>query len=323
MEKKHTPITNTLNMIAGGIVIVPMLVMSAICTVAPGLLNPGGFTSAFFSADNTPFIISVLLFIAGTQLDIRDMGPALKRGGLLSLARILIGIAAQVIVLAIAGPGGFLSISALALVIGLLSCNPGVYMAVCQEHGDRFDIPGFGIMNLVPVPAIPVIMFGFAAGAGVDYMSLVTTIIPFILGMICGNIDHSFTDMVSGATPVFLLFMGISCGVIMNWKTLFSQLGGGVLLTLIYFVVSLPVLIFVDRVILKRPGYAAASMTSMSPVSIIMPAAVAAAVPEYAPYAETSAAQIALAVALTSLATPFICQWVLKKWGDAISIESA
>ena len=304
-------------MIAGGIVIVPMLLMSVICTIAPGILGPGGFTSAFFSADNTPFVISVLLFIAGTQLDIHEMGPALKRGGLLSLARILIGIAAQVIVLKTVGPGGAMSISALALVIGLLSCNPGVYMAVCQEHGDRFDIPGFGIMNLVPVPAIPVIMFGFAAGAGVDYMSLVTTIIPFILGMICGNIDHSFTDMVSGATPVFLLFMGISCGVTMNWKTLFSQLGGGILLTIIYFIISLPIMLAVDRGILKRPGYAAASMTSMSPVSIIMPAAVAEAVPEYVTYAETAAAQIALAVALTSLATPFICQRVIRKWGGA------
>ena len=48
-----------------------------------------------------------------------------------------------------------------------------------------------------------------------------------------------------------------------------------------------------------------------------MPAAVAAAVPDYAPYVETAAAQIALAVALTSLLTPFICQWVLKRWGGA------
>ncbi len=317
MNKTRHPITGAMNSIAGGIVIVPMIVVSAIYTIAPKLLNPGGFTSAFFSPDSTPFVISVLLFIAGTQLDIHEMGPALKRGGLLSLTRVLIGIAAEVIVLALAGPKGFLGVSALALVIGLLSCNPGVYMAVCQEHGDRYDIPGFGIMNLVPVPAIPVILFGFAAGAGVDYMSLVTTIVPFLLGMLCGNIDPSFTKMVSGATPVFLLFMGITCGATMNWLTLFSQLGGGILLTVLYFVISIPVMLFVDKVILKRPGYAAASMTSMSPVSIIMPAAVAAAVPDYAPYVETAAAQIALAVALTSLLTPFICQWVLKRWGGA------
>ena len=245
------------------------------------------------------------------------MGPALKRGGLLSLTRVLIGVLAEVIVLALAGPQGFLGISALALVIGLLSCNPGVYMAVCQEHGDRYDIPGFGIMNLVPVPAIPVILFGFAAGAGIDYMSLVTTIIPFLLGMLFGNIDPSFTAMAKGATPIFLFFMGVTCGSTMNWFTLFSQLGGGILLAALYFAISLPILIFVDRVILKRPGYAAASMTSMSPVSIIMPAAVANAVPEYAPYAETAAAQIALAVAITSILTPFICQWVLKKWCGA------
>ena len=48
-----------------------------------------------------------------------------------------------------------------------------------------------------------------------------------------------------------------------------------------------------------------------------MPAAVDEAVPSYAPYAETAAAQIALAVAITAVLTPFICQWVLKKWGGA------
>ena len=317
MNEQRQPITGLMNKIAGGIVIIPMFVVSIINTLIPGALRLGGFTTAFFSPDSTPFIISVLLFIAGTQLDIHEMGPALKRGGLLSLTRVLIGVLAEVIVLALAGPQGFLGISALALVIGLLSCNPGVYMAVCQEHGDRYDIPGFGIMNLVPVPAIPVILFGFAAGAGIDYMSLVTTIIPFLLGMLFGNIDPSFTAMAKGATPIFLFFMGVTCGSTINWFTLFSQLGGGILLSVLYFVISLPILIFVDRMILKRPGYAAASMTSMSPVSIIMPAAVANAVPEYAPYAETAAAQIALAVAITSILTPFICQWVLKKWGGA------
>ena len=314
MKEQRHPITGVMNSIAGGIVIIPMLVVSIINTFAPNVLRLGGFSTAFFSSDSTQFIIAVLLFIAGTQLDVREMGPALKRGGLLSLTRVLIGVLAEVIVLALAGPKGFLGVSALALVIGLLSCNPGVYMAVCQEHGDRYDIPGFGIMNLVPVPAIPVILFGFAAGAGVDYMSLVTTIIPFLIGMLFGNIDPSFTTMANGATPIFLFFMGVTCGSTMNWFTLFSQLGGAILLALIYFVVSLPILIFVDRIILKRPGYA---MTSMSAVSIIMPAAVAEVVPEYAPYAETAAAQIALAVAITSILTPFICQWVLKKWGGA------
>ncbi len=317
MKKERNIITDALNGIAGGLVIVPMIIVSLICTVAPGLLDPGGFTSAFFSSGSTPFVISVLLFIAGSQCYVNELGPALKRGGLLSLTRVLIGVAVEAVVLALAGPKGFLGVSALALVIGLVSCNPGVYLAVCQENGDKYDIPGFGIMNLVPVPAIPVIMFGFAAGAGVDFMSLVTTIIPFFIGMLLGNIDHSFTKLVSAATPVFLIFMGVTCGSTMNWITLFSQLGGGILLTIIYFAISLPVMLFVDRVILKRPGYAAASMTSMSAVSIIMPAAVASAVPEYEPYVETAAAQIALAVALTSIATPFICQWVLKKWGGA------
>ena len=114
MNEQRQPITGLMNKIAGGIVIIPMFVVSIINTLIPGALRLGGFTTAFFSPDSTPFIISVLLFIAGTQLDIHEMGPALKRGGLLSLTRVLIGVLAEVIVLALAGPQGFLGVSALA-----------------------------------------------------------------------------------------------------------------------------------------------------------------------------------------------------------------
>ncbi len=76
-------------------------------------------------------------------------------------------------------------------------------------------------------------------------------------------------------------------------------------------------MLLVDKGLLKRPGYAAVSMTSMSGVSIIMPAAVAAAIPEYAIYASSAAAQIGLAVALTDLLSPFLIKWSIAKWGPS------
>jgi 2-keto-3-deoxygluconate permease len=306
-----------MNKIPGGAYLVPMLFMSLVATIAPGFINMGGFTSALFSSESTNFVIAVLIFIAGVQFDIRDFVPAMKRGGALSLARILIGVLVEVIVLKIFGTDGFLGVSALAIVITMVSCNPGVYLAVSQEYGDKYDIPGFGIMNLVPVPAIPILMLGFAAGVSVDYMSLVTTIIPFILGMIFGNLDKELGQTFAMATPVFTIALGLTCGASMNWVELIGQIGGGVLLTVIYFVISIPWMLLVDKGLLRRPGYAAVSMTSMSGVSIIMPAAVAAAIPAYEGYAVAAAAQIGLAVALTDIISPFLINMAIAKWGSS------
>ena len=66
MKNERNVITGALNGIAGGLVIVPMIVVSLIYTVAPKFFDLGGFTTAFFSSNSTPFVISVLLFIAGT-----------------------------------------------------------------------------------------------------------------------------------------------------------------------------------------------------------------------------------------------------------------
>ncbi len=306
-----------MNKIPGGAYLVPMIAMSIVATLFPGFIKLGGFTSALFSSESTNFIIAVLIFIAGAAFDIHDFFPAMKRGGALSISRILIGLLAEFLVLKIFGMDGFFGISALAIVITLVSCNPGVYLAVSQEYGDKYDIPGFGIMNLVPVPAIPILMLGFAAGVSADFMSLLTTLIPFLLGMLFGNLDHELGQTFGMATPVFIIFLGITCGATMNWTELIGQLLPGCILTILYFLVSIPLMLLVDKGLLKRPGYAAVSMTSMSGVSIIMPAAVAAAIPEYAIYASSAAAQIGLAVALTDLLSPFLIKWSIAKWGPS------
>ncbi len=306
-----------MNKIPGGAYLIPMIAASILATIFPGFIQLGGFTSALFSSESTNFVIAVLIFIAGVQFDIHDFLPAMKRGGALSLARIGIGILAEVIVLKCFGPDGFLGISTLAIVITLLSCNPGVYLAVSQEYGDKYDIPGFGIMNLVPVPAIPVLMFGLASGVSADFMSLLTTLIPFLLGMLFGNIDKELGQTFAMATPVFIISLGLTCGASMNWKELILQIGPGLMLTILYFLISLPLMLLVDKGLLKRPGYAAVSMTSMSGVSIIMPAAVAAAIPSYGSYAAAAAAQIGLAVALTDLLSPVLIRKAIEKWGPS------
>ena len=74
-----------------------MLCSALVNTFEPGLLQVGGVTTKLFSTYGTQVFIGALLFLAGSQLSVKDVGKALKRGGVLLLGRILIGIILAVI----------------------------------------------------------------------------------------------------------------------------------------------------------------------------------------------------------------------------------
>ncbi len=78
-----------------------------------------------------------------------------------------------------------------------------------------------------------------------------------------------------------------------------------------------------DRKILRRPGYASASLSCVAGASVSMPPLVAAALAGYASYADTATAQVACCVVITTIFSCFFTRWVLKHHGDAPDRESA
>jgi 2-keto-3-deoxygluconate permease len=305
--------------VPGGLVLAPLFAVSLVTTFAPGLLTLGGISTALFSGGATEAIIGMLLFLAGSQFAVSDIRPALKRGGLLTLVRLLLGVLTGIIVMRLWGIDGFFGLSALSLVITMVSCNPGVYIAVIHKHGDAVDLPAFGLLNLVAVPAMPLVILGAVDGMGFDYMCILTTLLPFLLGMLLGNLDPDLKRLFGSATPAVIFFAGINFGTVLDWKIALHSGLQGLALTAIYFLVSVPVFLFVDRVLLKRPGYAGMAMTALPGVAVVMPAIVARSLPAYAPYVERATGQISLAMALSSLIAMFVVRAALRRWGDAAS----
>ena len=81
-------------------------------------------------------------------------------------------------------------------------------------------------------------------------------------------------------------------------------------------------LIFADRFINKRPGYAGAAAASAAGNSVATPAAVALIDPSYAPFVEGATAQIAAAVVVTAICVPLLTAWVAKKYGSAKDVTN-
>lgn len=302
----------TIDRLPGGIILIPMLCTAVINTLLPAALQVGGVTTKLFSTYGTQVFIGALLFLAGSQLSFRDVPAAMKRGGVLLLGKIIIGALVTAIYMRLFGQEGILGIPTLALCVVILSANPGVYLAVVTAHGDELDPPGFGLFNLLSVPTIPMVILGVLDGGPFDYMSVITTLIPFLLGMLLGNLDPDMKQMFSGATRPVLFFAGFNFGAGVNLVAAVQTGISGIGLSLIYIVFAAFGLYLVDRIFLKRPGYAAASLSSVAGAAVSIPAIIGAQLPQYGQYADTATALVACTVVFTTIFNSIFTKWTLK-----------
>lgn len=309
-------ILEKIDKIPGGIILTPMLCTAIINTVWPQALLVGGVTTKLFSTYGTQVFIGALLFLAGSQFSVRDVPGAMKRGGVLLLGKILIAVVLTTIYLRLFGPDGVMGISVLAFCITVISLNPGTFLAVASAHGDSIDPPGFGLYNLVVVPTVPALILGVLDGAAFDYMGIITTLVPFLLGMLLGNLDPELKKLFGGATRPMLFFAGCNFGAAVDLMAAVRTGMSGLLLSLIYIVCCALGLLLVDKLVLRQPGYAAASLSCVAGASVSMPAIVGEILPQYAVYAEAATAQIACGVVITTVFSCFFTKWVLKQFGQ-------
>lgn len=299
----------------GGLVVIPLFITALINTLFPQALQIGGVTTALF-AEGTYTIIGLLLFFSGCQLKFSVMGLAFKRGGVMILVKILVAFASGFIIMKIFGPAGFWGIPTVALVTAISNNKPAVYLALVEKYGDEVDIPVFGLLCLVSMPVLPLAILGLAGGT-FDYMEIVNLLIPFIFGIIMANLDNDIAEMMAPGTTIMLPFIGFCFGASVNLLAAFESIGTGLLLLIIYTVVTMAPQLAVDRMLLKRPGYAALASCTLGGTVVVIPAIVAAAIPAHAPYADIAVAQLAFAMTFSCLLTPFLTKICVKYYGDA------
>jgi len=311
------------NKIPGGIMLVPLGITAVINTLFPNVLKIGGPFSGAFTSVGTMTVIGMMLFIQGSQVRINEVGKALARGSVLVATRLFIGFGASWIMLTYFGKDGFMGLSTLAVVSVLASSNPGVYMGLMQSYGDNVDKTALGMLNIIAVPATALVLIDMAGGGGFNYMLAVTTLAPFIIGMILGNSDEKIRGIFVSGLPVILPFLGCCFGSTINLRAFYhAGFADLILISLVVFV-SVPIMVTVDRLILKRPGYAAAAISTVGGTAVPTPMIIAQVLPQYQPYVEVATAQVALAVILAVIIVPNISKYIATKYGCGTALSRA
>ena len=296
--------------IPGGLFFVAILITAIISTFWPNLFQIGGATQAIFSPQSINYTIGVLLFCSGTGLKLSHLPGIMKKEGILAFAKLFLSFLFGFLFIHFLGMEGIWGISAITFTAVICSTNPTLFLSLMSDYGDERDRNSFGLLGLTAVPTVPLLIINSSQGIGADWLPMISILFPLLLGIILGNLDDNFTKFFNPGTAIMTPFFGIALGANINLiKAAQSGLQGIVITVLFYLLTWLP-LLFVERKLLHFNGLAATAMSSLAGLSISVPIFVVQAHPELLPLQAAAIAQIALGVILTSTITSLLT----KKW---------
>lgn len=306
-------ILKAIQKVPAGTLLIPTIIGAIIHTFCPAILEIGDPTNVMFTSKGMMGFIGLLFFFTGTQLKLSDFKKMAKKGLPIVLFKYIVAYLLGFIVLRFIGLDGFFGISALSFVIAITSCNGALYLSIVEPYADEVDSALFGIFMAFSMPVLPMILLDSTAGGDVNYMSIVSLIVPFAFGILLGNLDNDFKKFFAQGNQVILPFIGFQFGSSINLFEAAKQIPSGLLLTVLFYILSAVPLFLFEHFVLKRSGYLSVASCSVAGVALSMPALAVAAVPAYAPYADSALAQAAVVMAITTFVTPFLTQFVIKK----------
>ena len=320
--KKNVNIWKSLQKVPAGTMFVPLIIGAIITTVCQGFFQfdlwgtLGNPMKDMFSSSGQMLIIGLMLFCTGTQLKISDMKDALHRGVLLILVRLGIAYLLCALFYMAFGYDGIFGISFLAFVCAVTSANAALYMGIISPFGDKADKASFGIMLICSMPLLPLLFLGFYGTSGfgdAQVMQIISLIIPFILGMVLGNLDEDIRKVFAGGNAIILPFLGFEFGSTINLINAFKMIPQGLLLSIVYFIIVITPSYLFERTVLHRPGYASVASGSLAGVALVIPSMAATSNAAFEPYFTSAVAVLAFVLAVTNILCPFMVKFILTK----------
>jgi 2-keto-3-deoxygluconate permease len=298
MKKEKKPLNvgiwAFLNKIPAGTMFVPLVISAIICTITvecglgTGVVGQGQTLWEFlgnpmkdlFGKTGQMLLIGLMLFCTGTMIKPHDFVDVFKRGFWLLLARLFPAYLLSAIVWFTCGPKGFCGIDFITFTTVVTSANAALYMGIIPPYADNSDRAAFPVMLILSMPLLPFIFissFGSVGDASGQTLTKIVQIfsllIPFILGFILGNLDSKIREIFKGGNAIILPFLGFEFGSTINLVNAFkpSVLLAALLLTVIFWAITMIIPYIVDRYCLKRPGYASIGSSSLAGVSLSIP----------------------------------------------------
>lgn len=278
---------------------------------------------SMFGPSGQMLVIGLMLFCTGTMITGHDFVEVGERGIWVIFARLLPAYAIGAFVFVYYGPNGFAGIDAITLVCCLTSANAALYMGIIKPYADEPDRGAFPIMLIFSMPLLPFIFLSyFGSGSGgftSEMMQVLSLLLPFFLGVLLGNLDPKIKQVFKGGNTILLPFLGFQFGSTIDLVKAFQGeiILVAVLLTAIYWAVTIIIPFIVDRYVLKRPGYAAMGSTALAGVSLVLPSMVSSFSFDGqlgSVFTSNSVSILAFVLLITNVLSPFFTKWTMNAY---------
>ncbi|MDS0524329.1 2-keto-3-deoxygluconate permease [Clostridium sp. SHJSY1] len=295
--------------------IVPLFVAAILNTFCPWILRIGSYSQALISDDGLKVMMLLTLLFTGTQMRVSDIPEALKRGGSHVLFKYLAGAAVYICIFHYFGYNGMLGVCSLAILCALTNNNGSLYMGLMESYGDHADLVARSMFNLNSGPMLSLVTIGVSGASSIQYQEYITILLPLCIGILLSTIDEEIREASKKGNAIILPVMGFVLGANIDLSKVLEGGFSGVFLFVIVMVVTGPIALIVDRLLLKRPGYGGIATVSVAGNTIAVPAIIGQMVPEFYPYVKIATIQISCAAILSAIFCPFIVRWIAKRYG--------
>jgi len=316
-ERSRLPLYATMQRIPGGLMLLPLILGAIIGTFAPDALGIGGFTTALFKNSALP-LIALLIFATGTQVNMRTGGPVLATAGTILLMKTIVPATLIIILARFVGLDGLWGVSILAMFAAFDNSNGGLWLAYTGQYGDARDRGAYVASAVNDGPFFSLLFLGASGLADIPLIAFVAALVPFLLGVLVGNLDVQWRDVLKPVPNIVIPFFAFALGTGINLSSIVSGGITGLILGLIISPITGGFVYFGYRYILRRGGKSglgfAAGTTAGN--AIATPAVVAAADPSFQQYVGTATAQVAACVLISSILAPILASYFLKRAGE-------
>jgi 2-keto-3-deoxygluconate permease len=278
VKTRPMKIKQTIEKIPGGMMIIPLFLGVTINSLFPQILDIGGLTTALARGSST--LIAAFSLCMGAGINLKAVPLAAKKGAAITFSKFAIGMLIGVGVMYFSGEKGFLGLSSLAIIAGMTNSNGGLFAALASEFGDETDIGSIAIISINDGPFLTMIALGSAGLANFPILSIVSVLLPLVIGIILGNLDDDLRKFLLKGGFVLIPFFAFSLGAALNFSTIFQAGLSGILLGVLCTVVGGFFDILADRFV-GGTGIAGAAASSTAGNAVATPAALVLADPSF------------------------------------------
>ena len=309
-------IKKAIDKVPGGMMVIPLLIGAIIHTIFPNSAETlGGMTGAFMTG--TSVILFIFFFALGTGLDVRSTPRIARKGLTILLSKVIFAAILGVIASKFLPTDGIQSgllkgLSVLAIIAAFNATNGGLLVALLEPLDRKIDVASYPFFSVESGPFFTMLTLGAAGLGSFPWQALVSTLVPYILGILLGTLDPELRKMFLPISGPLVPFIGFALGYSMNLGMIVQSGFTGILVGLAVVVLSGIVVWLADKYIGGSDGLAGVAASSTAGAAVTVPATIAMADASYKATATSATAIVATSVIVTAILTPILTMWYYK-----------